>query len=91
MLRLIRLALVIGLLLALALAAGPAAAGHQHWLQTPGTCVEDIASGQTRISDPDHGGYHRFHNNVHIGQPGAAFENPKNPVAIDRGEACPAD
>ncbi|MDP9369537.1 MAG: hypothetical protein M3Q03_14880 [Chloroflexota bacterium] len=26
---------------------GSALAGHDHYLVTPGTCVEDIASGQT--------------------------------------------
>ena len=49
----------------------PAAlAEHEHFLVNPGTCVEDIGNGQTAIADASQGGYHRFHNNVHIGQPG---------------------
>jgi hypothetical protein len=91
MARVIRVAIAIGVLLVLAIGAATASAEHQHWLQTPGACVEDLGSGQTGISDPDHGGYHRFHVNVHIGQPGAAFENPHNPVAVGKGETCPAD
>jgi len=65
----------------------PASASHDHWLQTPGTCVEDIARGQTAKSESD-GGYHRFHENVHLGQPGeSAFGN--GPVGVGRGATCP--
>jgi len=46
------------------------AAGHAHWLETPGTFIPDIGSGQTSISDPEQGGYHQFHNHVHLGTPG---------------------
>ncbi len=49
----------------------PAFAGHKHYLQTPGTCVVDIASGQT--SQSDGGGFHRFHANVHTGTAGTAL------------------
>ena len=63
-------AVVVAMLLVTAL-AGPAFAGHMHYLQTPGTCVVDIASGQT--SQTGGGGFHRFHNNVHIGQAGTAL------------------
>lgn len=52
--------------------ASSALAAHEHFLVTPGTCVEDIGSGQTAISDSLHGGYHQFHGNVHIGQPGGS-------------------
>lgn len=48
------------------------AAGHSHWLSTPGTYISDIGSGQTSISDGSHGGYHRFHENVHLGTPGTS-------------------
>lgn len=72
------------LLVALPLAAY---GGHPHWLQTPGTCVEDLGSGQT--SQTSGGGFHRFHNNVHLGQPGtSAFANENNPVSVGKG-TCP--
>lgn len=65
----------------------PAFAGHAHYLETPGTCVQNIASGQT--SQTSGGGFHQFHDNVHKGQPGmAAFQNPNNPVSVDKG-TCP--
>ncbi len=66
----------------------PAFASHEHYLLTPGTCVEDVARGQTSKAENE-GGYHKFHDNVHKGQPGtAAFENPNNPVTVDKGP-CP--
>jgi hypothetical protein len=73
----------------LALATGGSAlAGHDHYLVTPGTCVEDIAQGQT--SQTTGGGAHRFHDNVHLGQPGAvAFQNDGNPVAIYKNGTGP--
>ena len=68
--------------------SGPALASHEHYLQTPSTCVDDVARGQTSKGEGE-GGYHRFHDNVHKGQPGtAAFGNPNNPVSLDKG-SCP--
>ena len=85
-----RLAVAASLIFVLVVLAAPALAEHEHWLQTPGTCVVNIGRGQTSISDPDHGGYHRFHFNVHTGTPGmSAFENPNNSVSIGKGEDCP--
>ena len=80
-------AVIISLLLTMAL-AGPAVAGHKHWLQTPGTCVTDVASGQT--SQVDGGGFHQFHNNVHIGTAGAALAATGN-ITIGKSDtgACP--
>lgn len=70
--------------------SGPAFASHEHYLLTPGTCVEDVAGGQT-AKDPGERGFHKFHDHVHKGQPGmAAFENPKNPVSVG-GSFCPAE
>lgn len=70
--------------------SGPAFASHEHYLSTPGTCVEDVASGQTEKGEGE-GGYHKFHENVHKGQPGTeAFENPHNPTSVDKG-TCPAE
>jgi hypothetical protein len=70
------------------LSAPAAFASHEHYLLTPGTCVEDVASGQTSKGEGE-GGYHKFHDNVHKGQPGmAAFGNPNNPVYVDR-DSCP--
>jgi hypothetical protein len=56
---------------------GAAMAGHEHFLVTPGTCVENIARGQT--AQTDGGGFHRFHVNVHTGQPGG----PGGPLRRD--------
>lgn len=68
--------------------SAPAFASHEHYLSTPGTCVEDVASGQTAKGEGE-GGYHKFHDNVHKGQPGmVAFGNPNNPVSVDKG-TCP--
>jgi hypothetical protein len=83
--------LTVALVVAMVMAVGavPALADHEHHLLPPGTCVEDVASGQT-AKGPGEGGYHAFHDNVHKGQPGtAAFENPNNPVSVDKG-TCPA-
>jgi hypothetical protein len=69
--------------------AGPALANHPHYLVTPGTCVEDTASGQTSKAANEAGG-HKFHEKVHLGQPGSsAFENENNPVSVGKGN-CPA-
>jgi hypothetical protein len=77
-------ALVVAAMVAL---AGPAFANHDHNLTTPGTTVVDIANGQTEkcASDP---GRHKFHEHVHIGQAGAAFANPNNPVSVDKTETA---
>ncbi len=65
-------------------------ASHEHYLLTRGTCVEDVGSGQTS-KEPGEGGYHKFHDNVHKGQPGmVAFEKENNPVSVDKG-SCPAE
>ncbi len=85
--RMRRMVLVGSMIAALGV-VGPAAAGHDHYLTTPGTCVEDIAYGQT--SQTSGGGAHQFHENVHKGTPGMkAFTNPNNPVEIYKGETCP--
>ena len=47
--------------------AGPAFAGHDHFVETPNGQCHRVASGQTSIDDESHGGYHRFHSNVHLG------------------------
>lgn len=65
--------------------AGPAFADHAHYLVTPGTTVEDIASGQTEKCASEPGG-HKFHENMHVGQPGKAFANPRNPVSVGKSE-----
>ena len=83
-----RMAAVAAALLLLVALAGPAAAGHLHWLQTPGTCVTNIASGQT--AQTDGGGFHQFHSNVHIGTAGTALASTGN-IAIGKSGtgACP--
>ncbi|MDP9357861.1 MAG: hypothetical protein M3Q71_24340 [Chloroflexota bacterium] len=74
---------------ALTVTGGSAAlAAHDHYLVTPGTCVEDIASGQT--SQTSGGGGHQFHDNVHLGTPGMeAFANPDNPVSVYKAGTGP--
>ena len=47
--------------------AGPAFAGHDHFVETPNAQCHQVAKGQTSIDDASHGGYHRFHSNVHVG------------------------
>lgn len=49
----------------LVLTALPAAADHDHHIVTPGTCVTDVADGQTSRSADDPGG-HVFHTRVHM-------------------------
>ena len=84
--------LVIAIALAASLAGTrPALAHHDHYLVTPGACVEDIGQGQT--AQTAGGGAHRFHDNVHLGTPGTdAFTNQRNPVAVYKvgiGPGCP--
>ncbi len=49
----------------LVLTALPAAAHHDHHIVTPGTCVADVADGQTSKGAEDPGG-HVFHARVHM-------------------------
>ena len=73
---------------AMVVSALPAFASHQHYLSTPGTCVEGVASGQTS-KEPGEPGYHKFHENVHTGTPGThAFANERNPVSVGK-DSCP--
>jgi hypothetical protein len=51
----------------MALSAAPALAGHDHFIVTPNGQCHQVAAGQTSIDDESHGGYHRFHVNVHTG------------------------
>jgi hypothetical protein len=51
----------------MALSAAPALADHDHFIVTPSGQCHQVASGQTAIADPAHGGHHRFHDNVHLG------------------------
>ena len=53
--------------LILAVSAGPSFAGHDHYVVTPNGQCHQVARGQTAIDDKNHGGYHRFHANVHVG------------------------
>lgn len=50
-----------------AFGAGPAVAGHDHYIVTPNGECHQVAQGQTSIDDPSHGGYHQFHDHVHTG------------------------
>ena len=90
--RIVLMVTVAVVMAAMVVLSGPAFASHEHYLVTPGTCVEDIASGQTS-KGPGEGGYHKFHENVHLGTPGmVAFESDNNPVAVYKagtGPGCP--
>lgn len=86
--KLITAALMFGALVA---SSAPASAGHDHfvYIDATGTC-QYVAHGQTAIDDPDHGGHHRFHNNVHTGTPGSdgrgnTFDKEAN---VDRYECA---
>jgi len=46
--------------------AGPAFAIHDHFVETPNGECHQVAQGQTS-KGPGDGGYHRFHDNVHLG------------------------
>lgn len=79
-------ALTVGALVAL---SAPASAGHDHfvYIEATGTC-QYVAHGQTAIRDTDHGGHHRFHDNVHTGTPGTdgrgnAFDKQSNVGGYD--------
>jgi hypothetical protein len=52
--------------------SGPALAGHVHYVMTPNGQCHQVASGQTAIADADHGGFHQFHDHVHLGATGNA-------------------
>lgn len=53
------------------LAAPAAFAAHDHYIDTPGHTNTELGKGQTSIEDSDHGGFHRLHDNVHLGTPGS--------------------
>lgn len=55
-----------GILGGVTLTGGAAWAEHAHFIETPAGCHQ-LGQGQTSIDDPDHGGYHRYHDNVHKG------------------------
>jgi hypothetical protein len=78
---------LVTLTIALTLGTGAVVtANHDHDLITPGTVVVDIADGQTEKCASDPGG-HKFHENVHLGQPGTfAWALPNNPVSIIKTE-----
>jgi hypothetical protein len=67
----------------IAIGASPASAGHDHYVMTPNGNCHQVASGQTGITDTTHGGYHRFHDNVHLG----ATESSDNPDSLGDGRA----
>ena len=62
---------VAGVALTATMLGGPAMADHVHYVLTPSGNCHAVASGQTSIADPDHGGFHQFHDHVHLGATGA--------------------
>ncbi len=90
--RILTIALTLGALMAL---GAPAHAGHAHFvhIEATNTC-QYVGHGQTSTADPDHGGYHRIHDNVHTGAPGTdgrgnTFDKSDNlwkyPGCVERG------
>lgn len=67
----------------LAVGAVPASAGHDHYVMTPNGKCHQVAAGQTGITDTGHGGYHQYHEHVHIG----ATESVENPDTLGDGNA----
>lgn len=59
-----------GAALAASMLSGPAFAAHVHYVMTPNGMCHQVASGQTAIADAGHGGYHQFHDHVHLGATG---------------------
>ncbi len=72
--RIVLLVTVAAVMAAMVALSGPAFADHAHYLVTPGTTVEDIGRGQTEKCSTEPGG-HKFHENMHKGQPEEAFAN----------------
>lgn len=66
--------------------SAPAFAGHDHYILTPNGKCHRVAAGQTAINDPAHGGYHRYHANVHLG----ATESSAAPDNLGDGRAATA-
>jgi hypothetical protein len=63
-----KLGVSLGIAAASVIASGTVAlAGHDHYVLTPNGRCHQVARGQTAVNDPGHGGYHRYHANVHIG------------------------
>lgn len=79
----VKKALVLSLI-ASAFVATPAFAAHQHYIETPGTTVCDIANGQTS-KEGDAPGGHVFHDKVHIGQPGDFAFTQVDQVSVGKG------
>ena len=56
---------------------------HDHDVMTPNGTCHQVVAGQTGVTDPDHGGSHRYHANVHLG----ATESADNPDSLGDGNA----
>ncbi len=70
----------------LAIGATPAAADHDHYVLTPNGKCHQVAAGQTGIADAGHGGFHKFHVNVHVGATETPDRDP-NPDSLGDGKA----
>jgi hypothetical protein len=68
--------------------AGPALATHDHFVETPNGNCHQVAQGQTSI-DVGHGGYHRFHFNVHLGAADGGVLGHGNSGVHVYKDACP--
>ncbi len=66
----------------------PASAGHTHYVLTPNGECHQVAQGQTSISDTDDGGYHQFHDHVHLGATGDSGTEGDDNLGQGNGEAA---
>ncbi|MDQ3575749.1 MAG: hypothetical protein M3404_12675 [Actinomycetota bacterium] len=85
--RSIQALLAAGIIGGAALTAGNAWAAHNHFIETPNGRCHQLAHGQTSIGDPDHGGYHRYHDNVHQG--GRKVLGGGNSQVVVQKDGCP--
>lgn len=73
--------------LGVAVTALPASAAHTHYVATPNGKCHQVAEGQTSISDGSHDGYHRYHDNVHLGATGDPGTEGDDNLGHGHGEA----
>lgn len=74
-------------LVGVAVTESPVSAGHVHYVETPNGKCHQVAQGQTSISDSSHGGYHRYHEHVHVGATGDDTTAEKDNLGKGNGRA----
>lgn len=64
-----------------------ASASHAHYVATPNGECHEVAEGQTSISEGENGGYHRYHEHVHLGATGDPGTSGDDNLGQGNGEA----